>query len=189
MRWGFSSNARPSAMLAARPLLGFDFRTGAVCSETTAQPHTGFRPLRPRVIAPPNSPSAVCMKRAKAGSQGTCVKPLSFISRATQYELGQVIPRSRAKAIELYRASGDQDALWIAQVLADPKTPARFAGETALDQYLAGVRSAEIAAAWARAHPSAGNSGGGMPHMVTADQAAVMKWEREGKNGPNPLSR
>jgi TPR repeat protein len=111
------------------------------------------------------------------------------VALATQYELGQVIPRSRARAIELYRASGDQDALWIAQVLANPKTPARFAGETALDQYLAGVRSAEIAAAWARAHPGAGNSGGGMPHMVTADQAAVMKWEREGKNGPNPLSR
>ncbi|HLJ49213.1 MAG TPA: hypothetical protein VKU01_24540 [Bryobacteraceae bacterium] len=49
------------------------------------------------------------------------------IALGIQYELGQEVPRSRTKAIELLRASDDQDGKWIAGVLANPRTPARFA--------------------------------------------------------------
>ena len=38
---------------------------------------------------------------------------------------------------------------WRAQVLSDPKTPAKFADERAFGNYLASLRNAEFAAAWA----------------------------------------
>ena len=43
---------------------------------------------------------------------------------AFQYEIGDGVPRSRPKAIELFRSSGD--GIGIADALADPKAPARF---------------------------------------------------------------
>jgi Cu/Ag efflux protein CusF len=65
---------------------------------------------------------------------------------AFQYELGDGVPRSRPKAIELFRASGDGIA--IADALADPKAPARFADMTAFARYLSSIRNAEEAASW-----------------------------------------
>jgi hypothetical protein len=76
-----------------------------------------------------------------------------------QYEVGDDVPRNRQKAIELFRASGD--GIWIANVLAGPKTPARFANFVAFGNYLASLRNAEFAAAWARAQASLPRGGGG----------------------------
>ena len=120
----------------------------------------------------------------KSASQGY---DRAQIAMGVQYELGQEVPRSRQKAIELLRASGDSDALWIAQLLADPRTPARFADEHALDVFLGGVRNAIIAAAWARAHPNNGGGGAGqMPHTMSADEYHLHQWKAGGEYGPRP---
>jgi TPR repeat protein len=74
------------------------------------------------------------------------------MSLGIAYEVGQYVPRSRPKAIALLRQSGDFGSS-IADVLADPRTPARFANEDALGNYFASLRDAQIAAAWAQAHP------------------------------------
>ena len=120
----------------------------------------------------------------KSASQGY---DRAQMAMGIQYELGQEVPRSRPKAIELLRASGDSDALWIAQLLADPRTPARFADEHALDVYLGGVRNAIIAAAWARAHPNNGGGGAGqMPATMSADTYNLHQWKAGGESGPRP---
>jgi TPR repeat protein len=76
-----------------------------------------------------------------------------------QYEVGDDVPRNRQKAIELFRASGD--GIWIANALADRNTPARFANFGAFGSYLASLRNAEFAAAWARAQATLPHGGGG----------------------------
>ena len=68
---------------------------------------------------------------------------------AFQYEVGEGVPRDRPRAIRLFRASGD--GIWIANVLADPRTPSRFQDGMAFAKYLAGLRNSEEAAAWRRA--------------------------------------
>lgn len=78
-----------------------------------------------------------------------------------QYEVGDGVPRNRQKAIELLRACGDSEAVWVASVLTNPKTPARFASFQALGDYLSGLHNAEIAAAWARGQAGLPNGGGG----------------------------
>jgi Sel1 repeat len=108
------------------------------------------------------------------------------IAMGIQYELGQEVPRSRPKALELLRASGDSDALWIAQLLGDRRTPARFADEHALDVFLGGVKNAIIAAAWARAHPNNGGGGAGMPPAMSADSYNLHQWKAGGEYGPRP---
>ena len=65
------------------------------------------------------------------------------------YELGDCVPRSRPKAIALIRESGEGNE--IASVLANPRTPARFANAAALGAYLRSLRNAQIAASWALA--------------------------------------
>ena len=101
-----------------------------------------------------------------------------------QYELGQEVTRSRPKALELLRASGDQDALWMAQLLANPKTPARFANEMAFGDYLAGLRNDEFAASWAKARASwGGNGGSGKIDLYQAMEHG--RWVRAGGNDNN----
>ncbi len=65
---------------------------------------------------------------------------------AFQYEIGDGVPRSRQKAIELFRASGDGIA--IADALADPNAPASFKDMIAFARYLSSLRNAEEAASW-----------------------------------------
>ena len=74
------------------------------------------------------------------------------------YEFGEGVPRDRAKAIALIRMSQDADD--IAAVLANPRTPARFANEDEFANYLTSLRNAEIAASWARARASWGGGSG-----------------------------
>jgi Cu/Ag efflux protein CusF len=78
---------------------------------------------------------------------------------AFQYEIGDGVPRSRQKAIELFRASGD--GIGIANVLADPKAPARFADMTAFARYLASLRNLEEAASWQQYLNTLPKNGGG----------------------------
>jgi TPR repeat protein len=103
-----------------------------------------------------------------------------------QYELGQEVPRSRQKAIELLRASNIGNGLWLAQMLANPKTPARFADEPAFDNYVGGLRRAEDTAAWAQARASMGNAGG-RPNNGMANLGVQMyaQWLRN-PSGPPP---
>jgi hypothetical protein len=74
------------------------------------------------------------------------------------YEFGEGVPRDRAKAIALIRQSGLADD--IASVLANPRTPKSFANEDAFGAYLASLRNAQIAAAWAQSRSSHGSGGG-----------------------------
>jgi len=84
----------------------------------------------------------------KSANQGF---DLAQYALGIQYELGQEVPRSRAKAIQLLRQANVEYSPWMAQVLADPKTPAKFADETAFGNYLASLRNAAFAASWAKA--------------------------------------
>ena len=68
---------------------------------------------------------------------------------AFQYELGDGVPRSRGKAIELFR--NYSDGPWIASVLADPRTPASFKDMVAFGNYLGSLRNAAEAASWRQA--------------------------------------
>jgi hypothetical protein len=94
----------------------------------------------------------------KSANQGF---DLAQYALGIQYELGQEVPRSRAKAIQLLRQANVEYSPWMAQVLADPKTPARFANENAFGNYLAGLRNAAFAAAWKKAQAASFGSGGG----------------------------
>ena len=78
---------------------------------------------------------------------------------AFQYELGDGVPRSRPKAIELFRASGDGIA--IADALADPRAPARFTDMIAFARYLSSIRNAEEAASWQQWLNTLPKGGGG----------------------------
>ncbi len=78
---------------------------------------------------------------------------------AFQYEIGDGVPRSRPKAIELFRASGDGIA--IADALADPKAPARFTDMIAFARYLSSLRNAEEAASWQQWLNTLPKGGGG----------------------------
>lgn len=101
------------------------------------------------------------------------------IALGIQYELGQEVPRSRPKAIELLRASDDQDGKWIASVLANPRTPARFADAKAFGDYLAGLQNAMFAASWAKARAWM-PSGTHTPCIMCAIEHS--NWERAGGN-------
>ncbi len=78
---------------------------------------------------------------------------------AFQYEIGDGVPRSRPKAIELFRASGD--GIGIANALADPKAPARFADMIAFARYLSNLRNLEEAASWQQYLNTLPKDGGG----------------------------
>ncbi len=71
------------------------------------------------------------------------------------HELGEGVPRDRARAIALIRRSGL--AREIADVLDNPKTPARFANEAALTAYLNTLRAAQIARQNQTGYQPAGN--------------------------------
>ncbi len=62
---------------------------------------------------------------------------------------------------ELVPRSGSRGIAELANVLADRNTTVRFANGAALGDYLAGLRSAQSAAAWARARASCGVAGTG----------------------------
>jgi hypothetical protein len=96
---------------------------------------------------------------------------------AFQYEVGDGVPRDRQKAIALFRASGD--GVWIADVLADPKTPGHFTNEVAFGDYLAGLRNAEFAASWAKARAALPSGGGGGNVMSEIEHG---NWVRAGGN-------
>lgn len=64
------------------------------------------------------------------------------------YEFGEGVPRDRAKAIALIQQS--DLAPEISSVLANPRTPARFASEAAFTGYLNSLRMAQLAQAWAQ---------------------------------------
>jgi TPR repeat protein len=98
---------------------------------------------------------------------------------AFQYEVGEGVPRNRQKAIALFRASGDGE--WIAEVLANPRTPTRIASEVAFGDYLAAQRNAEFSASWARARATMPSGGGGNPFntMTTIEHG---NWVRAGGN-------
>jgi hypothetical protein len=99
-----------------------------------------------------------------------------------QYELGEGVPRNRPKAIALLRASGD--AQWLADVLANPRTPARFADERAFGNYLASLRNAEFAASWAKAQASFGGASSAM--HSTLGGILYAQWKaRGGAENPN----
>jgi Cu/Ag efflux protein CusF len=85
------------------------------------------------------------------------------------YEFGEGVPRDRAKAIALIRQSGEWNEL--ADILADPRTPKSFANEDAFGAYLASIRNAQFAAAWAQARrPSQGYDGNAIGVMNAAKQ-------------------
>jgi Cu/Ag efflux protein CusF len=78
---------------------------------------------------------------------------------AFQYEIGDGVPRSRPKAIELFRASGDR--IGIANALADPKAPSKFTDMIAFARYLASLRNLEEAASWQQYLNTLPKDGGG----------------------------
>lgn len=85
------------------------------------------------------------------------------------YEFGEGVPRDRAKAIALIRQSGQWDEL--AGILEDPRTPKSFANEDAFGAYLASIRDAQFAAAWAQARGSSrGYDGNAIGVMNAAKQ-------------------
>lgn len=104
------------------------------------------------------------------------------------YEFGRGVPRSRPKAIALLRQSGEGRS--VADVLANPRTPARFADESVLAAYLAKLRNAEIAASWAKAQAAFSN-----PASNDASLGNILyrQWQAAGgggdprNNGPAPL--
>lgn len=74
------------------------------------------------------------------------------------YEVGDGVPRSRDRAIQMLRASGL--ARGIANILASPQAPARFANLDALGAYLrklADIENAKVAARAASRLPAPGN--------------------------------
>ena len=98
---------------------------------------------------------------------------------AFQYEIGDGVPRSRPKAIELFRASGDGIA--IADALADPKAPARFTDMIAFARYLARLRNAEEAASWQRWLDTLPKDGGGCHDAACALHGYKMgQWKSAG---------
>lgn len=106
------------------------------------------------------------------------------------YEFGRGVPRSRPKAIALLRQSGEGRS--VADVLANPRTPARFADESVFANYLAKLRNAEIAASWARAAAQLG-SGGNEDWKSSMGNILYRQWQASGgggdprNNGPAPL--
>jgi hypothetical protein len=106
------------------------------------------------------------------------------------YEFGRGVPRSRPKAILLLRQSGRGST--VADVLANPRTPASFADEAVFAAYLAKLRNAEIAASWARAAAHL-NSGGGEEWKSSLGNVLYRQWQASGgggdprNNGPAPL--
>ena len=96
------------------------------------------------------------------------------------YELGDGVPRSRPRAIQYLRASGGQ-GVFIAQVLANPHTPARFANARAFGDYLARIENAEFAASWRKATGAYGHSGG---LGCVACKMLYGKWQESGGGDP-----
>jgi TPR repeat protein len=69
-------------------------------------------------------------------------------------EFGEGVPRNRTKAIALIRKSGEAGE--IADILANPRTPSRFADEEAFGRYLVSLNNARFAASWSQARASRG---------------------------------
>jgi TPR repeat protein len=97
---------------------------------------------------------------------------------AFQYELGDGVPRSRPKAIELFRASGD--GIRIAEALADPHAPAKFADMIAFARYLSGLRNAEEAASWQRYLDTLPKGGGGCDGTCALQHFKMDVWRGQG---------
>jgi TPR repeat protein len=107
---------------------------------------------------------------------------------AFQYEIGDGVPRSRPKAIELFRSSGD--GIGIADALADPKAPARFTDMIAFARYLASLRNLEEAASWQAYLNTLPKGGVGCDatcqvHMLKMGQWRANGAEYSGKPKPN----
>ena len=94
------------------------------------------------------------------------------------YELGDGLPRNRPKAIALLRQAGGE-GVFMANVLANPRTPARFPNALALGNYLAQIKNAQFAASWAKATAPYRHSGGG----VTLGSVLYGKWRASGGGG------
>ena len=94
------------------------------------------------------------------------------------YEVGDGVPRSRQRAIQMLRASGRGTA--IANILASPQTPARFASLTELGRYLkklADIENARLAARIAKTIPQNSLSGNPIDRINAARDYAA--WERK----------
>jgi Cu/Ag efflux protein CusF len=107
---------------------------------------------------------------------------------AFQYELGDGVTRSRPKAIELFRASGD--GIRIAEALADPHAPAKFADMIAFARYLSSIRNAEEAASWQAYLNTLPKGGAGCDANCQVHMLNMGKWrangaERSGLAKPN----
>lgn len=106
------------------------------------------------------------------------------------YEFGRGVPHSRSRAISLLRQSGVGSS--VAEVLANPRTPASFADEAAFATYLAKQRNAEIAASWAKAAAQFG-SNAGANNRASLGNIMYRQWQAAGgggdprNNGPAPL--
>ncbi|HTV80706.1 MAG TPA: tetratricopeptide repeat protein [Steroidobacteraceae bacterium] len=94
------------------------------------------------------------------------------------FELGDGVPRNRPQAIALLRQAGG-DGAFMAQVLAQPRTPARFADAAALGNYLARIRNSQFAASWAKATAPYRHGG----REVTLGAILYGKWRASGGGG------
>src|SRR3569833_1658414 len=89
------------------------------------------------------------------------------------YEIGDGVPRSRARAIQMLRASGLGNS--VANILASPRCPARFASFDDLGRYLkklGDIEAAQLAARIARTIPSGQQSGNPIDRINAAREKA-----------------
>src|SRR5580704_12843282 len=156
-------NARSWATNAARQRSAFVFRTAMSSKRTTTQRRTGSASqyalagmYQEGEGGLPHDDAKATELLIKSANQGFYKAQYAL---AFQYELGDGVPRSRPKAIELFRSSGD--GIRIAEALADPKAPARFTDMIAFARYLASLRNLEEAASWQQYLNTLPKDGGG----------------------------
>lgn len=103
----------------------------------------------------------------------------AFTSLGLNYELGDGLPRNRPRAIAYLRRGGGI-GVFIANVLSDPHTPARFANEAAFDAYLTRIMNAQAAASWRKAMAPY-THGGGVRCVLCAVKYGA--WKASGGGG------